>query len=127
MPKLLCVPSLTARHARPAFILALVVIPWVVAPRTEGPVPDRPDAFDAAASIQTPPAIELVTADRPKISPTAKRGDGLRPVANPPPAGPALDPASSSAWLAWRSGSIGWSGPLALHLAERGPPRFVGV
>jgi hypothetical protein len=127
VPKLLCVPSLTARHARAAFILALVVIPWVVAPRTEGPVPDRPDTFDAGAAIQTLPTIELITADRPKISPTAKRGDGLRPVSNLPPAGPALDPASSFAWLAWRSGSIGWSGPLALHLAERGPPRAVGV
>lgn len=127
MPKLLCVPSLTARHARAAFILALVVIPWVVAPRADGPTPERSSVGTDAATIESLPTIELVTADRPKISPTAKRGDGLRPVSNLSPAGPALDPASSSAWLAWRSGSIGWSGPLALHLAERGPPLPIGV
>jgi hypothetical protein len=70
--------------------------------------------------------MELVTADRPKVLPTPKRSDGLRPVSNLLLSGPAFDGASSLVWIGWRSGSVGWSGPLALHLAERGPPLTSG-
>ena len=108
-------------------MLAVVVLSWVVASQAE----DEPgrnfstDSTDTAA-IESVSTIELVTADRPTVFPTAKRGEGLRPMPGTPPAGPALDAASSFAWLAWRSGSIGWSPPITLHLAGRAPPRIAG-
>jgi hypothetical protein len=120
---------LTARHARSALVLAAVYLPWVVAPRADGPNTERPpvaaDADDGTA-IESRPTIELVTVDRPKVLPTPKRSDGLRPLSNLPVAGPAPDTASPLVWIGWRSGSVGWSGPLTMHLAERGPPLSSG-
>ena len=119
--------AFAARHARPAIVLATIVLPWVAVPSA---VDDsnlvRPTNATKNATIESATTMELVTADRPKVSPTAKRGDGLRPLSNLPVAGPAPDTASSFVWIGWRSGSVGWSGPLALHLAERGPPSSIG-
>lgn len=117
-------PSSTALRTRSVLVLAMVVLPWVAASHAA----DRPDRdharLDAGAPvIESVTTIELVTADRPTIS--TKR-DWLRPMPSLPPAGPAPDAVSSLAWLAWRSGSIGWTQPLALHLAERGPPPIAG-
>lgn len=118
-------PSSTALRARSALVLALVVLPWVATSDTADlPGRDRSRHAVDAAVIESATTIEVVTADRPTVSP-AKR-DVLRPMPSLPPAGPAFDAASSLAWLAWRSGAIGWSEPLALHLAERGPPPIAG-
>ena len=118
-------PPFSAPRARPAFLLALLVLLWVVASDTgDATDRDRPTLGAKAAVIESVTTIEVVAADRPAISSTKRVG--LRPMTSLPPAGPALDAASSLAGLAWRSGSIGWSEPLALHLAERGPPPTVG-
>jgi hypothetical protein len=125
LPKLMTMTSPTALRTRSALVLAMLVLPWVAASHAA----DRPDRDHArldgdAPAIESVTTIELVTADRPTISSTKR--DGLRPIPSLPPAGPALDASSSLAWLAWRSGSIGWTQPLALHLAERGPPPIAG-
>jgi hypothetical protein len=118
---------LTARHARSALVLAAVYLPWVVAPRADGPNTEHPavaaDADDGTA-IESRPTIELVTADRPTVWPLGRRGEGSRLTSILPSGVPDVGP--SLAWRARRSGSIGWSEPLTLHLAERGPPLSSG-
>lgn len=112
-------------HGR-RIVLATIVLPWVAVPSTVGDSSlGRPTDATNRATIESATTIDLVSADRPKVSSTAKRSDGLRPLSNLPVAGPALDAASSFVWIGWRSGSVGWSGPLALHLAERGPPSSI--
>jgi hypothetical protein len=114
---------LTVRQARAAFVLAVIVLPWVAAPRGgEAPNARRsPSAADSTA-IESRSTVEVVTADRPTVSPHAKRGDGVRLPSVQPLAGPGAEHPGSFAWPVSRSGSIGWSAPIALHLAERGPP-----
>jgi hypothetical protein len=115
--------AFAARHARPAIVLATIVLPWVAVPSTvDDSNRERPVEAQKDTTIEWATTMELVTADRPKVSSTTKRSDGLRPLSNLPVAGRALNAASSFVWIGWRSGSVGWSGPLALHLAERGPP-----
>jgi hypothetical protein len=112
-----------ARHARPAIVLVTIVLPWVAVPSTvDDPNRGRPSNATTNVTIESATTMELVTADRPKVLSTPKRSDGLRQLSNLPVAGPALDLASPFVWIGWRSGSVGWSGPLTLHLAERGPP-----
>jgi hypothetical protein len=115
--------AFAAQHARPAIVLATIVLPWVAVPSTvDDSNRERPTSALKDTTIESATTMELVAADRPKVTAAAKRSDGLRPLSNLPVAGPALNAASSFVWIGWRSASVGWSGPLALHLAERGPP-----
>jgi len=113
---------LTAQSARSALVLAMVVLPWVAAPHLGDGSNRHRSTVDTDAAIESVPTLELVTADRPTVSPSAKRSDGFRLLSIVPAAAPAEDPASSFTGSAWSSGSIGWAEPIALHLARRGPP-----
>jgi hypothetical protein len=92
----------------------------------DGPRPVGSSTVNVDATIRSLSTIELVTADRPMARPLATRSDGLRVLSTPPSADPRLHTALTFAWSAPRSGSIGWSVPIALHLAERGPPAVAG-
>ncbi len=104
------------------------MLPWVAISRTDEGRPDhRSSVATDAAAIESVSSIELVASDRPTASPLAKRTDGPRLLSIVPADRLGVEPASSFTWLAWRSGSIGWSEPIALHLAGRGPPLIAGV
>jgi hypothetical protein len=116
---------LTVRQARYALVLVMVLLPWVAAPRDgEGRGADRVALAAGTAMIEARSTILLVTADRPTVWPQAKRGDGLRLMLVPPAGGTRV--ATAIPWSSSRSDSIGWSAPIALHLAERGPPTLSG-
>jgi hypothetical protein len=105
----------------------MVVLPWVAAPHVgDGANRDR-STIDTGAAIESVSTLELVTANRPTVSPSPKRSEGFRLLSIVPTGVFAEDPGSSFAWSAWSSGSIGWAEPIALHLARRGPPPIAGA
>lgn len=118
---------MTARSVRSALVLAMVVLPWVAAPHLGVGSNVHRSMIDTDAAIESVSSLELVTADRPTVFPSAKRSDGFRLLWIVPAGAVAEDPGSSFAWAAWSSGSIGWAEPIALHLARRGPPRTDGA
>lgn len=88
----------------------------------DGPRPDRSSTVTVDATIRSFSTIDLVTADRPTARPPVARSDRLRVLSTPPSSDPGFETTLTFASHAQRSGSIGWSAPIALHLAERGPP-----
>jgi len=73
---------LTAQSARSALVLAMVVLPWVAAPHLGDGSNRHRSTVDTDAAIESVPTLELVTADRPTVSPSAKRSDGFRLVSS---------------------------------------------
>jgi hypothetical protein len=105
----------------------MILLPWVVAPHLGDGRDRHRSSIDTDAAIESVSTLELVTADRPTVSPSAKRSDGFRIPSIMPAGALAEDPGSSFAWSAWSSGSVGWAEPIALHLAHRGPPQVTGA
>lgn len=118
---------MTTRYARSALALAMVVLPWVAAPNLGDDRERHRSSIDTDAAIESVSTLELVTADRPTVSPSAKRSDGFRLLSIVPAGAFSEDPGSSFAWSAWSSGAVGWAEPIALHLAHRGPPPVAGA
>jgi hypothetical protein len=101
-------------------VLALAVLVWVAgqpgrALRSPASSTERGDA-----AIGSGYTLHAVTADRPRLVATAKRGDG-RSVSTTPTATIVPAPGSGSTWVAL-GGSAPTAAPLHFGLSRRAPP-----
>ena len=117
-----------ARPVRGALILAIVVLPWVVASQAGiGGVGTSPTVPETTTAIETLTSVLVVASDRPTVSTSLKRTDGPRVLAAAPAGRSIVLHPPGLVPIAWSSGRIEGSRPLALHLAGRGPPLLVST
>lgn len=110
------------RRTGAALAVTIAIVPWVAASRTGDARVTIPSVPRGSPAIETLASVVGVASDRPSMSPRAKHFDGHRLLAALGSSGVGVHPTSWSAWRLWHSGSVGVTKPLALNLAERGPP-----
>ena len=104
-------------------VLAVAFLPWLVASRIGAwGTGTAPILSGESAVIHALSSVVVVTADRPKGSSHAKRGDGLRLSSSAPSFGAHVGPAWAFIGFELGSASRALLDPVALDLAGRGPP-----
>lgn len=116
----------TVRRAGVVLAVAIAIVPWIAVSRTGDARVTLPSIPRGSPAIESLASVVGVASDRPAISPHAKRLDGHRLVATLASEG-GVHPTSSFIWDGMHSGGLGVTAPLALNLAERGPPHLLGT
>jgi hypothetical protein len=123
VPKLDAMRGPDVPRGRGVLVLAIAALPWALAfqggfagARSSTAVPE------SAAAIESLTMLLVVTADRPTGSIASKRPEGARLLWAAPAGRSHLHHPMGLVHAPWPAVPIGWSEPLALHLAGRGPP-----
>lgn len=102
--------------------VTIAIVPWVAASRTGDARVTIPSVPRGSPAIESLASVVGVASDRPAISPRTKPLDGHRLLPALGSNGTGVHPTSWFAGHALHPGSVGVTQPLALNLAERGPP-----
>ena len=110
------------RRRRAVLVFAIAILPWAAASWVgeRGHASSGADP-NASATVQAFTWMPVVASDRPSTLLFIRRTDGTQPAVTTP-AGLALARPWALAREAWPASSAARIAPLALHLAERGPP-----